>query len=108
MRSFESLPVTMRLEIFVYTSLLYVVKTLGASSARHQFPTAWAGCFASVLTSMRLFDLRSQIVGCPLSRIVMSWLVSCPSQLLCFRELTLNVGSGLCGPGCPKRRAAPS
>jgi hypothetical protein len=43
MRSFESLPVTMRPEIFVYTSLLNVVKTLGASSTQHQFPVAWAG-----------------------------------------------------------------
>jgi len=109
MRSFESLPVTMRPEIFVYTSLLNVVKTLGASSAQHQFPVAWAGCTALFLTSMRRFDCLTQRSCCSLSRLVMSWLVSYLSQRLYFIELTLSVGPGLCGPKWPKGDpAAPS
>jgi hypothetical protein len=106
MRSFESVPVTMRPEILVYTSLLNVVKTLGASSAQHQFPIAWAGCIALFLTSMRLLDLLSQRSCCSLSRLVISWLVSWLSQLLHLTELTLTVGRGLCGPGWPKRDPA--
>lgn len=102
MRSFESVPVTMRPEIFVYTSLLNVVKTLGASSAQRQFPIAWAGFFALSLTSMRRFDLLSQRGCCSLSRLVISWFVSRPSQWLYCMELTLTVGRGLCGPGWPK------
>jgi hypothetical protein len=80
MRSFESLPVTMRPEMRVYTSLLKFVKTFGASSAQCQSPKlpSAGACFALLLTSMRLFDCLSQRVCCPLSRLVISSPVSFP------------------------------